>query len=216
MKIEKNQGNIDYKPSMLAKLFGSVARVKLLKLFLLNPDTSYYIRQIARHLNLQLSAVRRELENLETFGLLESHAGGEDEEEEPGNRHDRKYYRTNRDFVLFNEIKELVIKGQILCEKDFTDKLKKLGTIRLLILSGLFMNDTQASVDMLIVGNFDKTKVAKLVRKLEEDLVTEVNYAVLSEEEFKYRRQVTDVFLYSVLEGKKIVVIDERGYLNVS
>lgn len=204
---------------MLAKLFGSTARVKILKLFLLNPDTSYYIRQIARHLNLQLSAVRRELENLETLELLESHAGSEEDEAEEGsrgNKNDRKYYKAKRDFILFSEIRELILKAQILCEKDFTDKLKKLGTIRLLILSGLFLNDTQAGVDMLIVGNFDKTKVAKLVRKLEEELVTEVNYAVLSEEEFKYRRQVTDVFLYSVLEGKKIVVIDERGYLNVS
>ncbi len=206
---------------MLAKLFGSTARVKILKLFLLNPDTSYYIRQIARHLNLQLSAVRRELENLETLDLLESRQGGDEESEnglseEKGNKNDRKYFKANRSFVLFNEIRELILKGQILCERAFTDKLKKQGTIRLLILSGLFMNDTQASVDMLIVGNFDKNKVAKLVRELEEELVTEVNYAVLSEDEFKYRRQVTDVFLYSVLEGKKIVVIDERGYLNVS
>ncbi len=205
---------------MLAKLFGSTARVKILKLFLLNPDSSYYIRQISRHLNLQLSAVRRELENLETLELLESRQGSEMEEgmmdDEKGNKNDRKYYQANRQFVLFNEIRELIIKAQILCEKDFTDKLKKLGTIKLLILSGLFINEKQAPVDMLIVGNFDKNKVAKLVKTLEDELVNEVNYAVLSEEDFHYRRQVTDVFLYSVLEGKKIVVIDEGKYLNIN
>lgn len=203
---------------MLGKLFGSTARVKILKLFLLNPDTSYYIRQIARHLNLQLSAVRRELENLENLELLESRQGEDDEEgmNEKGNKNDRKYYQANRQFILFNEIRELIIKAQILCERDFTDKLKKLGNIKMLILSGLFINDTQAPVDMLIVGNFNKDKVAKLVRTLEEELVNEVNYTVLSEDDFNYRRQVTDVFLYSVLEGKKIVVIDEGGYLNMS
>ena len=205
---------------MLAKLFGSMARVKILKLFLLNPDSSYYIRQISRHLNLQLSAVRRELENLETLELLESRQGGENEEgiidDENGNKNDRKYYQANRQFVLFNEIRELIIKAQILCEKDFTDKLRKLGTIKLLILSGLFINEKQAQVDMLIVGDFDKNKVAKLVKTLEEELVNEVNYTVLSEEDFLYRRQVTDVFLYSVLESKKIVVIDEGKYLNMN
>ncbi len=205
---------------MLAKLFGSMARVKILKLFLLNPDSSYYIRQISRHLNLQLSAVRRELENLETLELLESRQGGENEEgimdDEKGNKNDRKYYQANRQFVLFNEIRELIIKAQILCEKDFTDKLRKLGTIKLLILSGLFINEKQAQVDMLIVGDFDKNKVAKLVKTLEEELVNEVNYTVLSEEDFLYRRQVTDVFLYSVLESKKIVVIDEGKYLNMN
>jgi predicted transcriptional regulator len=203
---------------MLGKLFGSTARVKILKLFLLNPDNSYYIRQISRHLNLQLSAVRRELENLETLELLESRHGGEGDEvisDEKVSKNDRKYYQANRDFVLFNEIRELIIKAQILCEKEFTDKLKKLGTIKLLILSGLFINEKQAPVDMLIVGNFDKNKVAKLIKLLEEELVDEVNYTVLSEADFHYRRQVTDVFLYSVLEGKKIVVIDEGKYLNI-
>lgn len=202
---------------MLSKLFGSVARVKILKLFLLNSDASYYIRQVSRHLGLQPNAVRRELENLESMELLTSHQGEDSDEgsddDKPG-KNDRKYFQANKSFVLFNEIKDLIIKGQILCEKDFTDKLRKLGTIKLLILSGLFVNDKQAPVDMLIVGNFNKEKVAKLVKGLEEELVNEVNYSLLSEEEFAYRRQVTDVFLYSVLEGKKVVVIDEQA-LNI-
>lgn len=198
----------------MAKLFGSNARVKILKLFLLNSNASYYIRQVARRLNLQLNAVRRELENLETIGLLTSHVGNDDEFE--GGRSDRKFYQANRDFVLFNETKELISKSQILCEKEFTNKLKKLGPIKLLVLSGLFLNDQQAPVDMLIVGEFNKDKVAKLVRELEEELVTEVNYALLSEDEFRYRQQVTDVFLYGLLESKKVIVIDERGYLKLS
>ncbi len=199
---------------MLAKLFGSVARVKILKLFLLNPDSSYFIREVSRRLNLQLNAVRRELENLEKIGLLTSHQGSD--EENDGGRTDRKFYQADKDCVLFNEIRELIIKAQILSEKDFTTKLRKLGTIKLLILSGLFLNDKQAPVDMLIVGEFSKEKVAKLVRELESELVTEVNYAVLTEEEYRYRQQVTDVFLYAVLESKKIIVIDERGYMRMS
>jgi len=176
------------------------------------------MREIARHLNLQLSAVRRELENLETLELLLSHQGeGEEaaDDDKPG-KNDRKYFQANKNFILYNEIRELIIKAQILCEKDFTDKLRKLGSIKLLILSGLFINDKQAQVDMLIVGNFNKDKEAKLVKELEDELFNEVTYAVLTEEEFFYRRQVTDVFLYSVLESKKIVVIDEAGYLNLS
>jgi predicted transcriptional regulator len=199
---------------MLAKLFGSLARVKILKLFLLNSDSSYFIRQVSRNLNLQLNAVRRELENLETMGLLSSHTGNA--EENDGGRADRKFYQANKDFILFSEIRELIIKAQILCEKEFTERLKKLGPIKLLILSGLFLNDKQAPVDMLIVGEFSKEKVAKLVKDLEKELVNEVNYAVLTEEEFRYRQQVTDVFLYSVLESKKIVVIDDRGYMRLS
>ena len=62
---------------MLGKLFGSKARVKILKLFLLHPENKFYIRQIARGLKLQLNSVRRELENLETFGILISRSADE-------------------------------------------------------------------------------------------------------------------------------------------
>ena len=57
---------------MLSKLFGSTARIKILKLFILHPNEKYYIRQLARDLSLQLNSVRRELENLESFGILTS------------------------------------------------------------------------------------------------------------------------------------------------
>ena len=56
--------------SMLGKLFGSNARVKILKLFLLHPEKKFYIRELSRRLKLQVNSVRRELENLEKFGLL--------------------------------------------------------------------------------------------------------------------------------------------------
>jgi predicted ArsR family transcriptional regulator len=65
---------------MLGKLFGSKARVKILKLFLSSPDEKFYIRQVARELKLQLNSVRRELDNLEQFGLLTANPGDNDEE----------------------------------------------------------------------------------------------------------------------------------------
>ncbi|WKZ24501.1 MAG: winged helix-turn-helix domain-containing protein [Patescibacteria group bacterium] len=197
---------------MIAKLFGSTARVKLLKLFLLNPENSYYVREIARLLDLQLNAVRRELENLEVLGLVV----GDVPEEGEGqvSKTEKKYYRANVNFVLFKEIKELILKAQILCEPEFTEKLRKIGEVKLLLLSGLFLNDPEAPVDLLIVGEFKPNKLAALLRELEQELVSEVRYTVMSEADFKYRRQVTDVFLFSVIEGNKIIVIDEMNYLN--
>jgi predicted transcriptional regulator len=70
------------KGCMLNKLFGSNSRVKILKLFLTNPNEKYYIRQIARDLKLQINSVRRELENLEKFGLLVSNPSEAGEGEE--------------------------------------------------------------------------------------------------------------------------------------
>ena len=91
---------------MLDKLFGSKARLKILKLFVLHPEEEFYIREIARNLKLQLNSVRRELENLEKFGLLTSSFGGREEVSKDKSapkarsRQDKKYYRVNTNFVL--------------------------------------------------------------------------------------------------------------------
>ena len=199
---------------MLEKLFGSKARVKILKLFLLHPQDKFYIRQLARDLKLQLNSVRRELENLENFGILTSDF--KSEATEAGNQptaggQEKKYYRANPDFVLFDEIKALIVKAQILYEKDFVRKLKSMGKIKLLILTGIFANNPSTLIDILLVGKINKAKLVKLINELEVELGREINFTLFDSREFKYRRDITDIFLYGILEGRKLVVIDEVG-----
>lgn len=220
---------------MLDKLFGSHTRVKLLKLFLLHHKQRYYIREIARNLSLQLNSVHRELVNLEEIGLIRSGAADPEEvaevlpeaptEEAPAKasakkdakkedkKADKKFYQANRDFVFFNEIKALIVKSQIMYEKDFADKLKRLGKIKLLVLTGFFVGNPDSNIDLLMVGDFNKTKLVKLVKELEDELVREVNYSTMTDEEFAYRREIADIFLYNVLDGDKIVVLDADGLL---
>lgn len=200
---------------MLEKLFGSRARVKILNIFLLNPREKYYIRQLSRNLKLQLNSTRRELENLENFGILsssismDSETSGDADDCGKGGQ-DKKYYRANPEFVLFEEIKALVVKAQILYGKDFVDKLQKIGKIKLLVLTGFFANNNTLT-DLLIVGKVNKIKLLKLIRELEEEMGREINFTLMEPKEFKYRRDITDIFLYEILEGRKIVVIDEAG-----
>ena len=221
--INKLSGQLIY---MLEKLFGSNARVKILKLFLLNQADKFYIRQLSRDLKLQLNSVSRELENLEKFGILTSDMKieGEDEKKDKkGNAggqaplrqgyggQDKKYFRANPNFVLFDEIKALIVKAQILYEKDFVKKLKAIGRIKVLILTGIFVNNPSSLIDILIVGKVNKVKLAKLIRELEIELGKEINFTVFDSQEFKYRRDITDIFLYGILDSRKMIVIDEVG-----
>ncbi len=222
---------------MLSNLFGSKARVKILKIFLLNPEEKYYIRQLARNLKLQVNSVRRELENLEKFGILISGAVIKKGEETTGRqakdgklssskmtgrisvikniqeKHEKKYYKANTNFILFKEIKSLIIKAQVLYGEDFFNKLKKAGNIKLLILTGKFVDEPSSPVDLLIVGRANRAKLSRLIKELEKELGREVNFTLMSLREFKYRRDITDVFLYSILEGKKIIAVDEIGVI---
>jgi len=212
---------------MLGQLFGSNARVKILKIFLFNPEEKYYIRELARRLKLQVNSVRRELDNLEKFGILISGANIGAEKTDGDSfavetrrgaslqcdSQEKKYYKANADFVLYEEIKSLIIKAQILYGRDFIDKLKEAGKIKLLVLTGKFVNEPDFPVDLLIVGRFNKIKLVKLIKELEKELGREVNFTVMDAKEFKYRRDITDVFLYSILEGKNIVAVDEAGVM---
>ena len=202
---------------MLTKLFGSQSRVKILKLFLFNPDQRFYIRQVARNLDLQVNSARRELDNLNTFGLLA--VGGKDASEDVHNskkkdskkKNQEKYYYVNKDFILFGELRSLLAKSQVLYRKDFVDNIKGSGAPQLIILSGLFVNNDKSPVDLLIVGKMEKRKTKKIIDKLEKELGTEINFTVMTSSEFKYRKDITDVFLYNILETRNIVVLDKLG-----
>jgi len=223
---------------MLGKLFGSNARVKILKQFLLNPDKKYYIRQLARDLSLQVNSVRRELENMEDFGLLISSSSKDDtnpsdqeqeemqdlkdgkvvdkvarkkKSDESAGGQEKKYYQVNKSFLIFEELKSLIIKSQTLHEQDLMEKLKKLGQIKLLVLTGFFTGIKDAPADILIVGHVAKDKLEKIIKDLEKEVGRELNFSLMEQSEFKYRRDMTDVFLFRILEGKKMVVVDELG-----
>ncbi len=193
---------------MLEHLFGSRTRVKLLSLFLRHPDEPVFVREITRRIGTQINAVRREVANLAAFGIL---AEAEvDEPKEHGKRPGlkRKYYRVNKQFPLLLEVTSLVIKAQVLLEKSLDKDLLKIGDVRYLALLGLFMGKTGGPVDVFIVGDLDKSSVKKLMSEMEKDLGQEVNYALITPDEYRYRKDMGDKFLLSLMDAQKNVLID--------
>ena len=75
---------------MIDALFGSKTRVKLLKLFLNNPDNSYYVREITRLIDEQINSVRRELSNMLKIGIITSE-----------NVENKLYYKVNQMYPYF-------------------------------------------------------------------------------------------------------------------
>lgn len=190
---------------MLSKLFGSDARVKILNIFLTKPDGQYYLRQLARDLDLQVNSVRRELLNLEQLGLIIPVISEVKSKE-------KKYYAVSRDFLLFNEIKSLFIKAQLLSTKDFVENVQKICTPKLFVLTGFFTGNTDSKTDLLLVGKVNKDKLIKLIKELEESVNREINYTIMDEKEFIYRQEIFDVFLHKLMEGKKLVITDNLSF----
>lgn len=199
---------------MLEHIFGSKARLKLLQIFLNNPGRAFYIRELARRLNIQLNSVRRELDTLQKLGIVlpraaEITADSQKKEGQSIVGKEKKYYVVNEGFLLYPELKALFIKLQLVLEDDLLRQLEKIGKIYYLVLTGVFCGRPEIATDMLIVGQANKDSLRKIIKKFERELGHEVNFTLLSLREFKYRKEVTDRFLYSILENKKVILIDK-------
>lgn len=205
---------------MLEQLFGSKTRVRILRLFLNNPSQPYYLRELARKLKSQLNSVRREINNLEKMGIIKGVKPAGDKADKEAEKSpkaknkklisgSKKYFVANIDFILYPELKALLLKAQLLSEKSFVRKIESLAPVKLLILTGIFVGSPNGSTDMLLVGAVNRKKLAKITKEFEKNLNRGVNYTIMSQQEFRYRRDITDRFLYDILEGKKMVIVDK-------
>lgn len=215
---------------MLNALFGSNTKVKILNLFLLHSENRYEIPQIARDLKSTANLVRREVENLIDLGLVKisSYSAPTSEESEENEENDapkkkkelktrkkgaakpeeKKYFEVNKDFILYPEIKSLFIKAQILSSQKFILSIEKNFRPKLFLLTGFFTNYPEAQTDILIVGPIKRLAFLKLIAELEKDLDREINFTIMEEKEFRFRQEIMDIFLYNILEGKMITLID--------
>ncbi|MDX9893324.1 MAG: hypothetical protein RB292_02820 [Patescibacteria group bacterium] len=201
---------------MLEQLFGSKTRVKLLRLFLNNPDQPYYLRELARNLKTQLNSVRREVANLERLGIVKSVHLAEPElaKSKSHSRNvklkgSKKYFLVDTEFILYPELKAVLLKAQLLLEKDFVAKIESLANLKLFILTGIFVGLEGFVTDMVIVGTINRQRLANIVKAFEKELGRGINYTIMTLPEFKYRQDITDRFLYDILERRKIVIVDK-------
>lgn len=190
----------------LEHLFGSKIRARLLSLFVHHPDRKYFIRELTREIGAQIHSVRRELENLEKLKILISEETVESDES--GLRVKRKYYWTSPDSLLFPELYALMMKAELFVEKNLGEHVKKLGDFVYVALTGRFVGDLSMPVDLVFVGTPNEIELKKFLEVLKNEVGYDVNYTVFSREEYRYRKEVMDKFLYRILEGRKTVLMD--------
>jgi len=193
---------------MIEQLLGSKTRVKLLRLFMSNPNRSFYVREITRKVDEQINSVRRELSNLLNIGIILSDM-----------TENRLYYEVNQAYEFYQPLRAIFGAGAMQETKAASatrpkDDMKALGNVDLLLYTGQFTRDERAGVDLLIVGSTNANAVQKFVAELESKEGKELRYTVLTLADFIYRRQVKDRFLGDIMASKKQIVIDRQGFLD--
>ena len=191
---------------MIDSLFGSKTRVKLLHLFLNNPEKSFYVREITRLIDEQINSVRRELANMVAVGVVQQDAVD-----------NKLYYSVNEDYPYVKPL------AAIFSDRD-TDKpktvsswelsLKRMRGLKLAIAAGRLSGGSSDAVDLLLVGDgLSSVAVKNLIKRIEKGKKFGINYAVMTYDDFYYRMSVKDRFIMDIVRSRHSVLIDTEGIL---
>jgi hypothetical protein len=192
------------KGKMLQDLMVSKVRVKLLEVFLYKPGEMYHVRGLVRATNEEINAVRRELARMESRGMVKKEPRG-----------NRLYYWFRKDYIFYANLLNLIAKTVGLGAALIKNK-NKLGRIKFAMLSGRFVRRLPRAgnqVDLLLVGEVVLPELAKLVREEEVRLEREINYTVMTKDEFEFRKSRRDPFVLGILAGSRVMVIGDEEEL---
>lgn len=190
---------------MLEDLIISRVRVKMLTLFLSHPGTIFHVRDIVRKVSEEINAVRRELSHMEKAGMVTKEQ-----------RANRLFYVMRRDYPLYFELLELIGKTSGL-GWDIIKQKAKLGKIKFAFISGRFLRGlpkrSGTDVDLLVVGTVVLPELAQLVKSEEVRRGKEINYTIMTEEEFTFRKSRRDPFILLSLAGSHVMLIGDEEEL---
>lgn len=195
---------------MIDALFGSKTRVKLLHLFLNNPGKAFYVREITRLIDEQINSVRRELANMLEVGIITSDSAD-----------NKLYYEINQRYEYYVPFRAIFADERMekaserVVEANWHELIKELSGLRMAIMAGVLVKGSESAVDLLLVGDISNVKLKNVMKHVEKVESRELNYTVLSYDEFYYRLSVRDKFITQILNGKHMVLVDSDNILKL-
>jgi len=180
---------------ILEKLFDSVPKARILRIFMQNPDQSFTFDMIVGKSNVKSAQTRKEINKLLKVGIIF-------EKKASIKKMKTIVYTANQDFEIFQELRNLIIKSSVASKKNLLQRLKKLGRIRLAMIAGTLINNDRGRTDLLLVADdITKGKLERFLSELESEVGKQVHYTLMTKDEFTYRTNMYDRFLRDILES---------------
>lgn len=181
----------------LEKLFGSSVRVKLLRLFLFNPKQSFTVAEASVRARAGDAAVRKEVGALHRVGVVSARRAGK-----------AVRFIANPRFSHAVPLRELLLNTQAR-EADLVRRLRSVGSVRLIVISGVFLGEWESSLDLLVVGDkVSERNMRERMRSLEAELGREIRYALFATQDFFYRFNMSDKLLRDMLDYPHTILFD--------
>jgi hypothetical protein len=185
---------------ILAKLFGNPAKVKLMRLFLFNDEKTYSLKDIKSHTRLSTPIISKELKLLIKLGLVKkSHAK-------------KPAYGLDLRFPYLSALKNLLITVSLHADDALAKKFSKTARIKVFLASGVFLQEWETRVDLLIVGdNLNMGRLEKVIAEIEAEIGKEISYSAFETEDFQYRLGIHDRLIRDILDSPHTTIIDRIG-----
>ncbi len=184
---------------MFETLFGSKTRARLLRLFILNPEKSYTTEEISEKAILLRSPLLREARQLVRINfLIEKTKSG------------KPFFSVNPNFPFFAELRTLFVRPDSSVYESMFKKIQAVGDVRLLLVSGIFLNYQKSKADMiLVVNNPSRSKLKAAIGYVEAEVGREIRFVLMNSEELQYRLNMMDRFLMEFLENPMREIVNK-------
>lgn len=195
----------------LAILFGSAARVKLLRFFLFNPSKKFLFDDISRRAKLVRRTARTEISALERAGVIKKQTVYMDVE---GKSKKLKAvgYGLNKDFPELPALQQFLFETTPIDGKTILQHLRKAGALDFVAIAGVFVRDYEQRVDVLVATKkLSQAKVEQAIRSLEAEIGMEVRFAAMTSEDLIYRVGMYDKLTRDLFDYPHQILVDKIG-----
>ncbi len=195
-------------------LFGSQARVKLLRFFLFNPAQEFTFDDISRRAKLVRRTARTEINALERAEVIKKKLIYA--------QHPKRDIKTRtQGFALNDKFPQLSSLQTFLFETapingvTAMKHLRKIGPVDFIACAGIFAREFDRRLDLLIaMKKLNGGKIEVAIRALEAELGIEIRYAMLTTDDLKYRVGMYDKLTRDVFDYPHQILIDKIGIRN--
>ncbi len=179
-----------------------MARVKLMKYFLLNQESPIATEDLADRLRVKPKVIKADLDELVRVGMIKPKiitkvtTNGR-----KTTKKKLKGYLATKEFSLSEPLRNLLIDAVGTNIPDLLPRFNKIGKVSLFIVSGIFLHDKDRTMDLMIVGDrLNRNLIDRRIKELEGEIGKELRYAVFEIDEFMYRLNMYDKLLRDVLD----------------
>ena len=194
----------------LSILFGSTARVKLLRFFLFNPSKEFLFDDITKRARLVRRTARTEVSALERAGVIRQKNVLID----VGKKKKMKAiaYTLNKDFQELQALQTFLFDTAPIDGKNLLKHLRKAGTLDFVGVAGVFVRDFEQPLDVLIATKkLSLSAVEKAIRSLEAEVGIEIRFAAMSSEDLMYRVGMYDKLTRDFFDYSHLLLVDKMG-----